>query len=492
MPLRLHQKPEERPALITEGKIMNEESIIQTARHDRQKKLLPLTFVLLCLLTRSLHAQGFPGDDGWSFPTNLNSWTFGDTNTWNSDYGYAPIAFTNLTSSSMGDIIGGYSLSLDSADPAWLRYNVQEGDGSTNLPVEAGTLSLWFAPSWGSATTNQNGSGPGDWGRLLEVGAYTTNADYGWWSLLFDSGGTNIYFMSQTNSADAATVTHLSAPIDWATNVWHNIVLTYSSTNTALYLDGQLAASGAGISVFPGPEVLANGFGIGSDASGLVQAHGMFDDIFTYDFPLDADAVGSIYYFLEGYFSINIFNVQARISSAPSAPPGPTVFNAISGPGFLQSMGAASSCVTNSEIWITNVTVAITGTGTNLTENCTFTIAGGLDLVPYDVFATAVLAQSDIAYGWAWLGQGYHCNIYSMTNLPLASAYLILGKPLDSDMDGLSDAYERLVSKTDPYNADSDGDGLSDYYEVIFGLPPTTANSTPSLGSISIPTCPVP
>jgi len=454
------------------------------------KPALAIVYVLTCVVPRMVQAQGLPDlEDGWSFPTNLNSWTFGDTNTWNSDYGYAPSSFTNLTSSSMGDIIGGYSLTLDAIDPAWLRYNVQEGDGFTNLTVQAGTVSLWFAPNWASATTNQNGSGPGDWGRLLEVGAYTTNADYGWWSLLLDGGGTNIYFMAQTNSGDAMTVAYLSAPIDWATNVWHNVVLTYSSTNTALYLDGILAASGAGVSVFPGPEVLAGGFGIGSDTSGLVQAHGMFDDIYTYDFPLDVDDIGAIYYFLEGYFSINIFNTQGRIPSGPPAPPVGNGFNPISGPGWLQWVSNATDCVTSGNVWLTNASCALMSTGTNVTASCTFTIAGGAGGTLYDVFATAALAQTDSAYGWAWLGQGVTCNVYSMTNLPAAGAFLILGTPQDSDMDGLTDAYERLVSHTDPYNSDTDGDGVSDADEVFNLMNPLQANpSVPSTPTIQ--TCP--
>ena len=456
-------------------------------------KLFTRTLALICLLPTMLHGQGFPsGDGGWTFPTNLNSWSFGDTNTWHSDLGHAPITFTNLTSSSMGNIYNGYSLTLDSINPAWLRYNVLEGDGTTNLTIETGSVTFWFAPNWASATTNQNGSGPGDWGRLLEVGAYTTNASYGWWSLYLDSGGTNLYFAAQTNSGDGATVIYLSAPVDWASNIWHNVTLTYSSTNTVLYLDGQLATNGAGVTVFPGPEVLSSGFSIGSDAGGTAQAHGSLDDIYTFDFPLDADTAAALYNYFHPLYAINIFNIQEIINSAPPVPSGPTVFNAISGLGWLQWMGAASNCVTSSSVWMTNTASALAGGGTNQTATCTFTLVGGSGGVGYDVFATAALSQSDPNYGWGWLGQGYTCNIYSMTNLPVPGALLILGTPLDSDFDGLTDAYEKLVSKTDPLNPDTDGDGLSDYFEVVFGMLPLTGNAVASLGSISIPFCPVP
>ncbi len=47
-----------------------------------------------------------------------------------------------------------------------------------------------------------------------------------------------------------------------------------------------------------------------------------------------------------------------------------------------------------------------------------------------------------------------------------------VGTKTDSDGDGLSDAFERLVSQTDPLVADSDGDGLPDGWEYENGLDP--------------------
>ena len=41
---------------------------------------------------------------------------------------------------------------------------------------------FWFAPYW--AGTNEGGTGPGQWSRLIEVGSYTPDASYGWWSLI--------------------------------------------------------------------------------------------------------------------------------------------------------------------------------------------------------------------------------------------------------------------------------------------------------------------
>ena len=51
---------------------------------------------------------------------------------------------TNLYSSVLGN---GHSLAVGTNVPAWLQYNVVENDGTTNLAVDQGTVTFWFAPS---------------------------------------------------------------------------------------------------------------------------------------------------------------------------------------------------------------------------------------------------------------------------------------------------------------------------------------------------------
>ena len=53
--------------------------------------------------------------------------------------------------------------------------------------------------------------------------------------------------------------------------------------------------------------------------------------------------------------------------------------------------------------------------------------------------------------------------------------FFTLGLDSDTDGDGLSDAFERLVSATDPLLADTDGDGLPDGWEVRHGFNPLSA-----------------
>ena len=389
----------------------------------------------------------------------LDSWGFSNTN-WLSHSGHAPVSFTNLVNVPyLGD---DNALLLDSPDPAWLQYNVTES-GTNRLTVDKGSIMLWFASSWSG--TNQGGAGPGQWGRLIEVGSYTEDASYGWWSIFTDPAGVNLYFAAQTN--DGSQATYLSAPIAFTTNRWHQIALTYSQTGSTLYLDGEFVTNGLPVTYWPGPDVLSNGFFIGSDsASGLVQGRGMFDDLASYDFVLDADTIANNFATHQVTYYANPLNSGNQATSAPSQPTLTPTFNAITGSGYLTPIGTNTDCITSTNIWITNLVVTAMSGGSNGTASVQFSIGGGLDGVLYDIFANSVLSPASSTNAWAWMGQGLHCVTYSLTNLPNTSAFLILGQPTDEDNDGLTTTYENLVSKTDPLNPDTDGDGLLDGEEV--------------------------
>jgi len=418
-----------------------------------------LLLMVLCVLPGRLHAQSFPTD------TLLTSWSFWDTNAWHSDWDYAPISYTNLSGSTLGD---GTALLLNSTNFACLRYRVTESSGTNNLRLDVGTVILWFWPSW--ASVSHGGAGPGQSGRLVEAGTYTSDASYGWWSIYFDGYGTNIFFSVQTNNGNGAT--YLSAPISLTTNDWHQVALTYSSSNSSLYIDGTLATNGAGVAYWPGPDVLTNGFCIGSDSTGVAQARGALDDVATYNVPLDAATIQDNYQssWLNYYLNPWVWEyiTQAPYTNSDYA----QVFGVVTGPGYLTQSGTnAAGCVLSTNIWITNFVAKL---GTNSTMNLSFLIGGGADGVLYDVFANSILApSSDTNHPWSWMGQGYHCvtNNLTITNLPNVAAFLILGQPTDDDQDGLTTAYELLVSKTNPTNAYSLANGIPDGWLVLHRLP---------------------
>ncbi|PWU12226.1 MAG: hypothetical protein C5B50_21875 [Verrucomicrobia bacterium] len=429
---------------------------------EMKKALLRLT--CLGLFAPFIAAAGGPTPlDTWSFeyaPTNWN---------WASDGGYLPLSFTNLDYSYLGD---GTAVVLDSTNAAWLHYPITNSNGGTELPVSDGTVVFWVAPFW--ASTNQSGTGPGVSSRLIEVGAYSSDASAGWWSIFTDEGGNTLNFSSA--DGNGCQTNYISVPISWITNRWHQIALTYSSdaaSNTALYLDGQWITNGPPTTCLPGSDALTNGFYIGSDSNGIAQIHGMFDDLFTYDHPLTSNEIASLFNKYVAQYWLNPLNEPANIVSGPSSPTNVPTFVAITGTGFLTNATAASPCLTSTNPWFTNLVARpVVTNGTNWTTTLSFTIAGGSNGIAYDVLATpAPLAVGSITnWQWSWMGQGYHCTNYTIFGLPPTGAFLVLGGPQDSDSDGLTDAYELLVSKTDPHNPSTSGDGIQDGWKYLWGL----------------------
>jgi hypothetical protein len=427
-----------------------------------------LLLALVCLGPAAGLAQpSLPGGGG---PRQLEFWTFRDTN-WLSGSGRPSLAFTNLAS--VEGMPAGTDLLLDTTNafPAFLFYNVVETNGATNINCHDGSISLWLNPRWSSASL-AGGAGPGDWGDVLSLGQWGTN-DSSWWALYFNPDGTTLSLAAQTNGGSPTV--YLSAPVNLVSNTWYNIVWTYSPTNSFLYTNGVLLTNGGGVTAWPGPDVTF--FAVGSDTNGLFQARGMFSDLTTYVGQLDSNTISgwfnieSIFY----YYGTNLPSESFAISSAPSSPGSIPTFDAITGPGFLRLDSTNSGgCVTSSNVWMTNVTAVLTNNGASIT----FTIAGGSNNLAYDVFATPALAYPITNATWSWMGQGYHCCTYTLTIQSNMTAFLLLGMPQDTDQDGLTDAYERLVSHTDPNNPDTSGSGMLDGWDVVFGLNPLADPTT--------------
>ncbi len=339
----------------------------------------------------------------------LNAWHFNDTN-FLSFWGNPPMAATGLSLAPSWEV----NAVMIVATNALLQYREIETNGiTTNIVCQNGTIYLWFKPVWDSASIG--GAGPGTYGRLIEMGSYTTNASIGWWSLYLGPWGTNLYFGGQTNGAGS---TFLSSSVTLTSNNWTFLALTYSPSNSFLYTNGILCSTGSGSAYFPGPDVRAsNGFCLGGSLGSVNLALGRFEWIRTYNYPLSAAWVSNYYQtVLQTYGG----GVGPLGPNGPNGPLGPT-----GGPRLV----AAPQ-------------------GTNLL----LTITQGTDGIPYDFFRTTNLLGNNITNGaWTWLGKGSNGFTYLFSSQPRPNAWYVLGTPLDSDGDGLTDAYEQLITHTDPY-----------------------------------------
>ena len=217
----------------------------------------------------------------------LGHWPFDITNIWAGDAGQLPLVASNV----VGVISWSTNAVLIDTNIAMLTYRDVETNGNANINLRAGTIRFWFSPDWSS--TNAGGIGPQSEGRLIEMGS--KGSANGWWGLVVGSSGTNIYFGTKTNSSGTLT-TNLTAAISWTSNVWHQIVLTYSTNSSSLYLDGQpVFTNGLGTAYWPGLAVRALGFTLGGSATGTNQARGVFDELETFNYPLGAGGIATNY-----------------------------------------------------------------------------------------------------------------------------------------------------------------------------------------------------
>jgi hypothetical protein len=113
------------------------------------------------------------------------------------------------------------------------------------------------------------------------------------------------------------------------------------------------------------------------------------------------------------------------------------------------------------------------------------------NIAAFDIFATTNLIASVPGLNgtnWVWLLRtdvGETNNII-VTNLWSDLGFFRLGTMQDSDNDGLTDAYERLVNHTDPQNWSSANDGVSDGWKVAHGISPYTYVSGNGLSAAKV------
>ena len=314
----------------------------------------------------------------------------------------------------------GMALRVHDANAASIRFSVRQSNTNGDFSVRHGTASFWFRPAWSSGTD----SAPSAPTPLLEVGANRIDR-VGWWALQLTPGGRELYFLTQAGGVESML---LRTSIQWSANTWYHLALTWSLTGSVLWINGQPVATGLGVTRWPAlAERERWGWGLGSDASGSLQAHGDFDTLVTFNYPLSANAVAAL----------------ARSPRMPS----PEEFVGL-GTGLWIQLRRTDSMASG---WLQ-------GTEAGLT---------------YEIFTAPQL------YGPWKLG----CRLTGSAtktwfeNLGEVETSLLLSAAVvsDQDGDGLSDEFERRVSKTSSTNADTDQDAMPDDWEVRYALNPLSS-----------------
>jgi hypothetical protein len=244
--------------------------------------------------------------DQTAFPNaprmRLGYWKF-DNTSYTNQAGYPPTASNSLMN--MPDWSGS-NVAIISTN-SQLAYPTVETGGWTNLNCVNGTVRLWFMPYWSSATNSGGSGGPGSYARIFDVGKYNSSATPGFLDLQFSPDGTTLSFNSYSNGYEQK----LSASVDFLSNHWYQLALTYSPTNIALYTNGVLLATenaaptfsntslfnvGEGLVYYPPSTVQAEGFSLGTDTNnqaGPIDAQ--MDELETFNYPLTAQQVAAGY-----------------------------------------------------------------------------------------------------------------------------------------------------------------------------------------------------
>ena len=345
--------------------------------------------------------------------------------------------------------------------------------GHTNVSTATGGhLRAWVTPYWSSSLVVGDGGGPGTDVALFELDAVAGSSLQAVWTLQASADGTALVLIAQT---DTGSVPLLQAPIAWQANTAHLVQFNFGPQGTALILDGQLAAQGAG--TLPLPPQAAQ-LVVGSTPDGLGSVGGAVDEVFSLDRPLTVD---------ETAFYWRVSNRQAILgpiasSSARSRQPGfaATMNDGVPAPpgdggdddggddsgggtGGTPMLVPAPPCATHPPAAAYICNLVSTNRGSN--SWVSFHVGGTNTGIPYDVFRTTNLLAYNVTNSQWYLVDRYFVGSDAwLTNEPAGNCFYILGATNDTDGGGFSDAYERWVTHGDT------NDPSDDYLPPFVGI----------------------
>lgn len=385
----------------------------------------------------------------------LKRWTFDDTNS------AALRADGVLASARLIESWSGYAVHLDPNAGAVVTSPVTAGDGRPVLLPGRSSIRFWHRPGWTS--TGAGGSGPRQWVKLLEMDQSPATGTGLWLTLGIDPAGDSAVVRLRTGQRVATVV---RAPIVWSTNAWHEVVLTFAEQDLALFVDGVLAGEATDAIEWPDEEAWRRvqlSFGAGLDGQNV--AVGDWDEVSTLSVPLAPDYIAWNYQRLARLAALGpvaddelvrlreaAMGVQTMSVDGPPPPPGggggggtnqPPPESPPAPPGLKLTVPRESGGT---------LAMSLREADTN---------------DAYDVFQKTALAPG---YGWKLAAAGGVGQTNFNVTMPATNtAFYRAASALDSDGDGLSDAFEVSVTGTATNLFDTDSDGFSDALEDANG-----------------------
>ena len=362
-----------------------------------------------------------------SVPQILGAWSF-DQPDLSSGFSDGPWLATNAVRVPSPS---GWALKINSPAAAAVRFSVRQSNTNGDFSVRNGSVAFWFRPTWSSGAAGA----PTVATPLVEVGAAQPSR-VGWWALQLGPAGKELSFLTQSGGQEALL---LKAPVNLTSNAWSHLALTWSPTNSTLYLNGQRITNGLGVTRWPGlSERERWGWGVGGDGTGLRQIRGEYDTLLTFNHPLSGNAIAHL---AQSQITPESSDLLAYAAdSAGGSTAGPSGL-------WLQPFSAPSS----RSGWLHGTQVGL----------------------KYEVFGAEHLSgpwELELTFP----GQ----DTKTPYELPVdvrATWFILAAAFSDQDGDGLSDEYERRVSLTSGSSVDTDQDGMPDGWEVAQGLNPRLA-----------------
>jgi hypothetical protein len=333
----------------------------------------------------------------------------------------------------------GYALQRSGTVPSFTVPTIG-ARGRTNITQTAGSIRFWFNSYWSTSA-----GGPGSPALLLE----TTPEGDGSIALFIVPDGSAVCLVRQTTSGAQIL---LQSQIVFEAGEWHMFALNYTPSGLTLFIDGVFVAG----YLAPFGGLSATALVIGSNLGGTQAAEGEFEELSSFAQPLSADSVAAYYNALSNLAAMGPLTAEEqqarRLTSSATAQTANVDDKAQAERSSL--LASAGSCASE---------LAIVRSADG--KSVTVTIQNGVEGTTYDIFRTLELKGTPASDSdWRWMAKGLNGQSFTFRNPGACQGFFIAACDQDTDADGLTDAFEQLISKTDPNDAETFGQPDVDWY----------------------------